>query len=124
MRPTLLSRSRDLPPTDSLLACCSAEPATLNEAALHARWRFNYLVTTFIQGLLCEVLDLEHAAVVLAHFGRFGPEYDELCKRLAEYVKGAACYGSSAPVASRVVVKALQDVRLPTRSLSPLREER
>jgi len=57
------------------------------------------------------VLDLEHAAVILAHFGRFGPEYDELCKRLVEFIRGAACYGPAAATAARVVIKALQDVR-------------
>lgn len=91
----------------------------LSDEALQSRWRFNCLISTFIQSLVSEVLDLEHAAVVLTHFGRFGFEYDEMCKRLAEYMKSAACYGSSAPVASRVVVKSLQDVSLPVSKKNP-----
>lgn len=105
----LLTPSAFQPDTDEH-ACTFSGVSELSDEALQSRWRFNYLISTFIQSLVSEVLDLEHAAVVLAHFGRFGFEYDEMCKRLAEYMKSAACYGSSAPVASRVVVKSLQDV--------------
>lgn len=84
-----------------------------NEASLTAEHRFISTVGSYLIALRVGVLDIEHCATVLTHHGRFGLEYDALCKIFVEDLRQLACYGGSSGGASaaKVVVESLKDVR-------------
>ncbi|CAK9785825.1 STAG-domain-containing protein [Cutaneotrichosporon oleaginosum] len=70
---------------------------------------FLELVAAFVGALCIGVLDVELAKEPLAHFGRFGANYDSLVKRLVDVLRDEGIYNGEATTVQHVVSEALQN---------------
>ena len=57
------------------------------------------------------IIDIRHATIVLAHYGRFGPFFDNCAKVLTESLKDEGLYGENTVATTSVVVDTLREVR-------------
>ena len=58
------------------------------------------------------MLDVDHAKEPLAHFGRFGPAYDAVCKMLVDVLRDEGMFNGEATTVQHVCGTALQSVSL------------
>ncbi|KAG8818564.1 hypothetical protein FRC17_010784 [Serendipita sp. 399] len=69
---------------------------------LEQDYLFHETIVPFIQAIRSETISLEHSAIVLAHFGRFGSMYDQLSRVLIEMLRTRWQQGDSNAVVSVV----------------------
>lgn len=60
---------------------------SLSLSRLEKAYSFNTNLMPFIRAVRASVISFEHAAVILTHYGRFGPLYDQLSKILTELLR-------------------------------------
>lgn len=73
---------------------------------------FAQLVSVFVGAVRCGVVDLDHAKEPLAHYGRFGPTYDAIVRKLVDVLRDEGIYNKDSQTVQNVCRSALQDVGL------------
>ncbi|KAG8773087.1 hypothetical protein FRC15_002275 [Serendipita sp. 397] len=76
--------------------------SALSLARLEQDYSFHETVAPFIQAIRAETISIEHSAIVLAHFGRFGTMYDQLSRVLVEMLRTRWQQGDSTAVVAVV----------------------
>lgn len=71
-------------------------------------FHFFQLVSVFVGAIRCGVLEVEHAKEPLAHYGRFGPTYDAIVKKLIDVLRDEGIYNKEADTVQHVAGSALQ----------------
>jgi cohesin complex subunit SA-1/2 len=71
---------------------------------------FLKVASAFVAAVRCRVLDVDHAKEPLAHFGRFGPAYDAVCKMLVDVLRDDGMFNGEATTVQHVCGTALQSV--------------
>jgi cohesin complex subunit SA-1/2 len=72
---------------------------------------FLQLVSVFVAAIRTGVLEVEHAKEPLAHYGRFGPTYDAIVKKLVDVLRDEGIYNRESDMVQAVASMALQSVR-------------
>ncbi|KAL7422630.1 cohesin complex subunit [Cryptotrichosporon argae] len=62
------------------------------ESDLDAEYIFLQLVAVFVGAIRCGAIDVEQSQEPLAHFGRFGPTYDAIVKKLVDVLRDEGIY--------------------------------
>ena len=73
--------------------------------------RFLQIVSVFVGAVRCGILEVDHAKEPLAHFGRFGPSYDAVVKKLVDVLRDEGIYNKAADTVQHVAGSAIQMVR-------------
>jgi cohesin complex subunit SA-1/2 len=71
---------------------------------------FLQLVSVFVAAIRTGVLEVEHAKEPLAHYGRFGPTYDAIVKKLVDVLRDEGIYNRESDMVQAVASMALQSV--------------
>ena len=71
---------------------------------------FMQLVSVFIGAIRCGVLEMDHAREPLAHYGRFGPTYDAVVKKLVDVLRDEGIYNKQADTVQHVAASAIEAV--------------
>ena len=95
-------RERSFAPTDD-----AVRPRSLHELAKsHA---FAEVTSEFTKAVRIGVIELRHAAVILAHVHRFPQPYDECGRFLADALREVAVQGDEGDMVATVVIDALRE---------------
>ena len=86
----------------------SPDEASLKQA--QQEYIFLQLVSVFVGAVRCGILEVEHAKEPLAHYGRFGPTYDAVVKKLIDVLRDEGIYNKDAVTVQHVAGSALQAV--------------
>jgi hypothetical protein len=81
-----------------------------DQAKLAQNNRFISTVSRFIMGLRLDIISTQHADIIFAYHGRFGGEYDVICKALAEELRFVACTTSRGGQVAKVVISSMEKV--------------
>jgi cohesin complex subunit SA-1/2 len=71
---------------------------------------FLQLASVFVAAIRTGVLEVEHAKEPLAHYGRFGPTYDAIVKKLVDVLRDEGIYNRESDMVQAVASMALQSV--------------
>ena len=71
---------------------------------------FLQLTSIFVGAIRCGVLDVDHAKEPLAHYGRIGPIFDAVARKLVDVLKDEGIYNQEATTVQHVASSALQTV--------------
>ena len=96
-------------PGSSLFAAAEEETPSVEQA--QQEMTFLKVTSAFVAATRCRVLDVDHAKEPLAHFGRFGPAYDAVCKMLVDVLRDDGMFNGEATTVQHVCGTALQSVR-------------
>ena len=72
---------------------------------------FYQQLAVMVASIRTGVLDIEHAKEPLSHFGRFGPMYDAITRKLLDVLKDEGIYNRQSAEVQAVCALALQAVR-------------
>jgi len=75
---------------------------------------FFTVVSSFVSAVRIGVLDVEQAKEPLAHYGRFGPVYDAIVKKLVDVLRDEGIYNKEGTTVAHVVREALENVSVYT----------
>ncbi|WVQ95735.1 hypothetical protein IAU59_002834 [Kwoniella sp. CBS 9459] len=70
--------------------------------------RFLQFTSVFVVAVRVGVLEVEHAKEPLAHYGRFGPSYDGIVRKLVDVLRDEGIYNREADTVQHVAGAALQ----------------
>ena len=71
---------------------------------------FLQVASVFVGAMRCGVLDVSHAKEPMAYYGRFGPTYDAIIRKLVDVLRDEGIYNKEADTVQNVVGSALQAV--------------
>lgn len=71
---------------------------------------FLQLVSVFVGAIRCSVLDVEQAREPLSHYGRFGPTYDAIVKKLVDPLRDEGIYNKESTTVQHIAASALSSV--------------
>lgn len=71
---------------------------------------FLQLVSVFVGAIRCSVLDVEQAREPLSHYGRFGPTYDAIVKKLVDPLRDEGIYNNEATTVQHIAAASLTSV--------------
>lgn len=71
---------------------------------------FDRTIAPFVRAMHNQVFDLRHASVILAHFDRFGPVFDQWARILAHDLKNDAIHANKADEVARIIVQSFKEV--------------
>lgn len=100
------------------MICCNGRHVTVVDLSLgdpqldkiQQEIAFLQLVSSFVGAIRCAVLEVDHAKEPLAHYGRFGPTYDAIVKKLVDVLRDEGIYNKEADTVRHVAGSALQVV--------------
>lgn len=68
------------------------------------------MIAAFVRAIRAGAIDIQQSTVVLAHYGRFGPFFDQCARFLGDTLKNEGVYGDRADTVASVSFQSLRDV--------------
>jgi cohesin complex subunit SA-1/2 len=77
---------------------------------LEQEYAFIDVISTFLRAIRAGAIQIQHGAVLLAHYGRLGPTFDACSKVIVDVLREEGMMNNRGEVVSLVVTHALQEV--------------
>ncbi|TFK53082.1 hypothetical protein OE88DRAFT_1718118 [Heliocybe sulcata] len=85
------------------------EPRSTSRSQLEREYLFIGTMTTFLRAIRTGAINVRHADVLLAHFGRLGPSFDVCCKVIVEQVREEGLFNGNGQLVVDMVTRATQE---------------
>jgi cohesin complex subunit SA-1/2 len=80
---------------------------------LEDEYVFLQMISIVLRSITLRVMHARHGALLLAHFGRLGPVFDQCAKSVVDVLREEGMYRNNGAVVVEVVTRAMEEVRIP-----------